>query len=162
MWIEPVNHGSAADMAERINELFEVGTGGGSGLGKVVADEQTNSLIVVGTEDAYLKLLEVMKKLDTRTGDVGRVHVLPLQHAIAEELAQTLQQMLTGQRTGGGRGGQPQSTGPGASGMFESDVQVTPDAATNSLVITSSMRDFAQLRLVVDKLDQPRRQVFIE
>lgn len=166
MWIEPVNHGSAAEMAERINELFEVGQGGGSGLNKVMADEQTNSLIVVGNEESYVKLLEVMKKLDTRPGESGRVHVLPLQHAIADELAQTLQQMLTGQRasTTGGRGGQaqPAATGGLGGGMFESEVQVTPDTATNSLVITSSVRDFAQLRLVIDKLDQPRRQVFIE
>jgi general secretion pathway protein D len=168
MWIEPVNHGAAAEMAERINELFEVGQGGGSGLTKVMADEQTNSLIVVGNEESYMKLLEVMKKLDSRPGESGRVHVLPLQHAIAEELAQTLQQMLTGQRSAGGRGGgqgqaPPAAAGGGVGGgMFESEVQVTPDAATNSLVITSSVRDFAQLRLVVDKLDQPRRQVFIE
>jgi len=166
MWIEPVNHGSAVDMAERINELFEVGQGGGSGLSKVVADEQTNSLVVVGNEESYVKLLEVMKRLDNRPGEGGKVHVLPLQHAIAEELAQTLQQMLTGQRTGqgGGRGNQAQQAAvtAGGAGMFESEVQVTPDVATNSLVITSSARDFAQLRLVVDKLDQPRRQVFIE
>src|SRR5690606_26418327 len=112
------------------------------------------------------KLLEVMKRLDSRPGESGRVNVLPLQHAIAEELAQTLQQMLTGQQAAAaGRGGQPPPSGAGpgvTTGMFESEVQVTPDTATNSLVITSSVRDFAQLRLVVDKLDQPRRQVFIE
>ena len=67
MWIEPVNHGSAAEMAERINDLFEVSEGAG-GLSKVIADEQTNSLIVVGNEDSYRKLLQVLKKLDSRPG----------------------------------------------------------------------------------------------
>src|SRR5690606_3123086 len=38
MWIEPVNHGNAEDMATRINDLFEVGEGGGGGLVKVIAD----------------------------------------------------------------------------------------------------------------------------
>ncbi len=168
MWIEPVNYGAAGEMADRINELFEVGEGGGGGLTKVVADEQTNSLIVVGTDDSYVKLLEILKKLDSRPGEAGRVHVLPLQHAVAEELAQTLQQMLSGQRqqAGGARRGQAAAAQAGAAGdaggMFEGEVAVTPDQATNSLVITSSARDFAQLRVVVDKLDQPRRQVFIE
>lgn len=164
MWIEPINYGAASEMAQRINDLFEVGQGTGSGLSKVIADEQTNSLVVVGNDEAYGKLLEILKKLDSRSGEAGAAHVLPLQHAVAEELAQTLQQMLTGQtQAQSRRGGGGQAAGAGnAGGMFEGDVNVTPDKATNSLVISSSARDFAQLRIIVDKLDQPRRQVFIE
>src|SRR5690606_24177602 len=104
MWIEPVNHGSAEGMAKRINDLFEVGEGGAGGAGglvKVVADEQTNSLIVVGTDESYLKLLQVMKRLDTRAGEIGSIHVLPLQHADAQDLSKTLQQMLSGRTSGG-------------------------------------------------------------
>ncbi|HEY6727307.1 MAG TPA: type II secretion system secretin GspD [Polyangiaceae bacterium] len=169
MWIEPVNYGAAEELAQRINELFELGGKAGqpgasaSGLNKVIADDQTNSLIVVGTEDSYLKLLEVLKRLDARPGETGRVHVLPLQHAVAEELAGTLSQMLSGQRSSGkAKKGDAGSATGDAGGMFEGDVQVTADVATNSLVITSSGRDYAQLRLVIDKLDRPRRQVFIE
>lgn len=158
MWIEPVNHGSAAELAERVNDLFEV-TDGTGGLSKVIADEQTNSLIVVGNDDAYKKLLQVLSKLDTRGGDSGAVHVLPLQHAVADELAKTLQQMLSSNAGGGKKG--KKAAGDGG-GMFEGDVAVTPDKATNSIVVSSSPRDFAQLRLVVQRLDQPRRQVFIE
>lgn len=167
MWIEPVNHGNAGDMASRINDLFEVGEGGGGGLSKVIADEQTNSLIVVGSDDSYKKLLQVMKRLDTRPGESGSVHVLPLQHAVADELAKTLQQMLgdVSSGRGGGRNARNNNnagnTAVGAT-MFEGDVAVTPDQATNSLVVSSSPRDFAQLRMVVDRLDMPRRQVFIE
>ena len=89
------------------------------------------------------------------------MHVLPLQHAVADELAKTLQQMLSGSSSGKKKS---RSSGGGgtAAGMFEGEVNVTPDQATNSLVVSSSPRDFAQLRLVVDRLDQPRRQVFIE
>ncbi len=157
MWIEPINHGSAEEMADRINDLFEVSEGTG-GLSKVIADEQTNSIIVVGNDDAYKKLLQVLSKLDSRGGDTGAVHVLPLQHAVAQELSKTLQQMLSGNK--GGKKGKKKSGDGG--GMFEGEVAVTPDQATNSLVVSSSPRDFAQLRLVVQRLDQPRRQVFIE
>ncbi|HEV8550190.1 MAG TPA: type II secretion system secretin GspD [Polyangiaceae bacterium] len=172
MWIEPVHHGTSADMAKRLNELFEIGTSGGaaaagaapgtaktpSGLSRVVADDASNSLIVVGTEDSYLKMLELLKRLDTEGTDKGHIHVLALQHAIAEELSQTLTQMLAGQASK-----QPGAAGVGsAGGMFEGDVRVTPDKSTNSLIVTSSGRDFATFRLVVDKLDRSRRQVFIE
>jgi general secretion pathway protein D len=170
MWIEPVHHGTAADMAKRLNELFEIGAPGAapagapgtakqpSGISRVVADDQSQSLIVVGTEDSYLKLLELLKRLDTQGTDAGHIHVLPLQYAISEELSQTLTQMLAGQANK-----QAGATGVGtAGGMFEGDVRVTPDKSTNSLIVTSSGRDFATFRLVIDKLDRPRRQVFIE
>jgi len=159
MWIEPVNHGDATSLAEQVNELFDVGAEGSGGLAKVVADEQTNSLIVVGTDDSYTKLLQVVRKLDTRPGEAGTVHVLPLQHAVADEMSKTLQQMLTGQ-VGKKKGGSP--AGGDGGGMFEGDVTVTPDQPTNSLVVSSSPRDFAQLRVLIDQLDRPRRQVFIE
>jgi general secretion pathway protein D len=172
MWIEPVHHGSSSDMAKRLNELFEIGTGGApgaapgapgtakqpSGLSRVVADDTSNSLIVVGTEDSYLKMLELLKRLDTQGTDAGHIHVLALQHAIAEELSQTLTQMLSGQAAKAPAGGAAGNAG----GMFEGDVRVTPDKSTNSLIVTSSGRDFATFRLVVDKLDRARRQVFIE
>jgi len=173
MWIEPVHHGTSADMAKRLNELFEIGSPGGgaaaaagaapgtaktpSGLSRVVADDQSNSLIVVGTEDSYLKMLELLKRLDTQGTDAGHIHVLALQHAIAEELSQTLTQMLAGQAAKAGTAGSGS-----AGGMFEGDVRVTPDKSTNSLIVTSSGRDYATFRLVVDKLDRSRRQVFIE
>jgi general secretion pathway protein D len=172
MWIEPVRHGSAADMAKRMNELFEIGSGApaapgapggagaakGSGLARVVADDASNSLIVVGTEDSYLRMLELLKRLDMEGTDTGKVHVLRLQHAIAEELSATLTQMLAGQAP---KQGAAPAAG-NAAGMFEGEVRVTADKSTNSLLITSSGHDYATLRLVIDKLDRPRRQVFIE
>jgi general secretion pathway protein D len=98
LWIEPVHNGSAPDLAKRVNELFELGAAPGqpggagakaSGLSKVIADEQTNSLIIVGTDDSYAKLFDLLRRLDSHSTDGGRVHVLPLQHAIADELAPT-------------------------------------------------------------------------
>ena len=165
MWIQPVNYGSASDLAQRITDIFELGTpGAGGGLTKVVADEGSNSLIVIGTEDSYLKLLEFMKRIDTAPSAEGKIHVLPLQHAVAEELAQTLTQMLQGAAAAPRQPGQRGAAGGAgnAAGMFEGEVRVTADRATNSLVVTSTGRDYAQLRLVIERLDQRRRQVFIE
>ncbi len=172
MWIEPVHNGTAQELAKRVNELFDLGTAAGapgsaganskaSGLSKVIADEQTNSLIVVGTEDSYLRLLEVLKRLDSQSAETGKIHVFALQHAIAEEMSATLNQML------GGAGGRPPAAagaapGGAAAGTFEGELRVTADKSTNSLIITSSNRDYATMRLVVDKLDHARRQVFIE
>ncbi|HVU03113.1 MAG TPA: type II secretion system secretin GspD, partial [Polyangiaceae bacterium] len=161
MWIEPINYGSAADMAKEFNEIFELnnpnGSKGAPGLMKVIADDKTNSLVIVGTEDAYLKLLELMKRVDIAPAASGKIRVLPLQYAMAEELAATMTQMLTGAKA------QANANQPGAPApVFEGEVRVAADKPTNSLVVTSSARDFAQIRVVVDQLDHARRQVFID
>ncbi len=163
MWIEPMHYGSAQQMAQRVNELFGLGGPPGTasqaaGLAKVIADPQTNSLIIVGTEDSYLKLLEMLRRLDSQPDDEGRVRVLPLQHAKADELANVLNQMLQGAKAA--QGAAPGT--PTGQNMFEGEVRVTADKPTNSLVVTSSGRDYATMRLVVTQLDMPRRQVFIE
>jgi general secretion pathway protein D len=174
MWIEPIHYGDARDYAKQVNDIFQLdkGTGGG-GLLRVLADEQTNSLIIVGSNEGYLRLLEFLKRVDTAPAAEGRIHVLSLQHAVADELAQTLTRMLSGTAaaTAGGRGrgaaaanaAAPAAGGGGpADGLFEGTVRVTSDKATNSLIVTSSTRDYAQLRMVIDHLDRERRQVFLE
>jgi general secretion pathway protein D len=164
MWLEPVRNGTAGEMAKRLNELFELGaqqpgqppSAKSGGLQRVVADDPSNNLIVVGNEDGYLRLLELMKRLDARPEESGtRVHVFPLQHAMAEELSKTLNEMLNAAP-------KPGATPGAANGMFEGEVKVTADKPTNSLLVNSSPRDYAALRMVIDKLDHSRRQVFIE
>jgi general secretion pathway protein D len=161
MWIEPIHYGSAGDMAKQFNEIFELNQPGGSkgapGLMKVIADDKTNSLVVVGTEDSYLKLLELLKRVDIAPAASGKIRVLPLQHAMAEELAATMTQMLTSAKAAAN------ATQAGAPApVFEGEVRVVADKPTNSLVVTSSARDYAQIRVVVDQLDHARRQVFID
>jgi general secretion pathway protein D len=197
IWIEPIHYASASDVTQRVNELFDTKGGGGpapsggkggaapaaasgGGMGggdlhisKIMADDRTNSIIIVSTEKAYLRVLEIIKKMDVPQSTEGEIHVFPLQHADATELTKTLNEIVTGQAApqapaqGGGRGGAapaPAAGGGGApvQGIFEGGVKVSADKATNSLVVTSSMRDYASLRAVVDRLDLPRRQVFIE
>jgi general secretion pathway protein D len=175
MWIEPIHYGDARDYAKQVNDIFQLDKGsGGGGLLRVLADEQTNSLIIVGSNEGYLRLLEFLKRVDTAPAAEGRIHVLTLQNAVAEELAQTLTRMLSGTGGGGGRGARGAAAGAAAApaapaagaggndGLFEGTVRVTADKATNSLIVTSSTRDYAQLRMVIDHLDRERRQVFIE
>ncbi|HEY2517596.1 MAG TPA: type II secretion system secretin GspD [Polyangiaceae bacterium] len=187
IWIEKINYASAADIASRINDLFEVKGGGGGGGGgkggappapagggggpsanpgemhvaKIVADDRSNSLVIVATERAYLRILELIKRLDVPQSGEGEIHVLALQHADATELTKTLNEIISGAaQAGAPAGGAAKGAAP--EGIFEGRIKVSADKATNSLVVTSSMRDYAELRSVVDRLDMARRQVFIE
>ncbi|MCK5690826.1 type II secretion system protein GspD, partial [Myxococcota bacterium] len=46
--------------------------------------------------------------------------------------------------------------------LFEGEIKVTADKATNALIIVASGHDFRALRRIIEKLDIPRRQVYIE
>ncbi|HLK37321.1 MAG TPA: type II secretion system secretin GspD [Polyangiaceae bacterium] len=173
IWIEPVHYGIASDVTARLNEVFDLKAGAKPGekgaptlsgdvhVTKIIADDRSNSIVIIGTERAYLRILEFIKRLDVPHTGEGEIHVLLLQHADATELAKTLNEIVTGAASAGGPGAQAK---PGSVPLtiFESGVKVSADKATNSIVITSSLRDFANLRTVIDQLDQPRRQVFIE
>ncbi len=187
MFIEPIHYASATDIANRVNELFDL-KGGSSGGGntpnpkggapatgasssggdlhvaKLVADDRSNSIVIVSTERAYLRVLELIKRLDVPQTGEGEIHVLALQHADATDLTKTLNEIISGANTAAtptGGAAKPVGASP-ASGIFEGGIKVSADKATNSIVVTSSLRDYASLRAVIDKLDQPRRQVFIE
>jgi general secretion pathway protein D len=169
----------ASDIANRLDEVFDLGKGGGAAPGKegkggpglssdlhiakILPDDRSNSLVIISTERAYLRILEFIKRLDVpmRTGE-GEIHVLALQHADATELAKTLNEIVTGAAATAGAAGQPGKPGATPLAIFESGVKVSADKATNSIVVTSSLRDFANLRTVIDRLDLARRQVFIE
>lgn len=53
-------------------------------------------------------------------------------------------------------------TGTGHSSIFENAVSVTADPATNSLIISASPQDYQTLHRVIEKLDVPRIQVFVQ
>ncbi len=192
IWMQPLHYAAAGEVAARVNDLFDIkagstpagkgaaaaGAGGAVGtsaagggdfhVAKVLADDRTNSVIIVATEKAYLRILELIKRIDVPQSAEGEVRVLPLQHADATELAKTLNEIVTGAaQPASGGAARPAAGGAGATpaanaGIFEGGVKVSADKSTNSIVVTSSPRDFASLRSVIDKLDKPRRQVFIE
>ena len=146
-------------------------------VSKILADDRTNKLIIICTHEAFLQIKLLLRELDVPESTEGqRIHVISLKHADAEELAQTLSSLAQG-GAGGGRGGrlrQPNNrrgnnnnnnrrpAGGASAALFEGDVKITADKATNSLVVTASKGDLSSVRRVIEKLDVPRFQVFVE
>jgi general secretion pathway protein D len=136
---------------------------------KILADERTNSLVIIATERAYLRILEMVRALDIPLEGEGRVHVHYVQHGDAEDIAQALTSIVGGGGGGAAPGGPPGAARPagaaaaaGGGTPFEGSVRISAHKPTNSLVITSSLHDYATLRNVIGRLDVERRQVFIE
>ncbi len=174
---------------------------------KIIPDTRTNSLIVSANRLGLQRIRELVKLLDVPIpGGEGKIHVIYLQNADAEELTATLQALFGGGgvapsrggtsrsktkgRTSGARSGLGSASGissagglssllstaglssagrtSGTSGRgtvaaeLEGGIRIAADPATNSLLIFASNRDFQILKEVIEKLDIPRRQVFVE
>ena len=125
-------------------------------LARILADARTNALIIIGSESAYLRIMELVKVLDVPMEGEGTMYVHKLQHPDAEELAKTLNTLSKGATTAA------RSTQNKGTEMFEGQLSISADKATNSLVIVATMRDYAALKSVIDKLDTVQRQVFVE
>ena len=161
------NRTPPASSAKSSAQTATIGASGESSIHNIIADERTNSLIIIATERAYLRVLEMIRQLDVALEGEGRVHVHYVQHSDAEDIANALNQLIGGaatpRRPGAGRNvAANQAASAGSGGLFEGDIRVTSYEPSNALVITSSLHDYMAIKRVVERLDAPRRQVFIE
>ncbi len=183
--IIPINYADAKDVAQKVLSLFEIQQQQTTttrrttrrtatpqvedieDVSKIIADERTNSLIVLASKRAIDRVRDIIKKLDQPldTAESGSIHVHYLKYANATELASTLSAV-----TSGAKAAATQSKGAkGASGtqavvaQLEGGINIGADETTNALIITASAKDYKTLvDELISKLDIPRRQVFLE
>jgi general secretion pathway protein D len=160
----PLEYATASEIAQTMNDVYQASTrrgvrreaGATSGpVPKIVPYDRTNDLIVRATETETIGIRAFIKLLDKETvrGE-GDIHVRYLQNANAEDLAQTLASI----RSGDTRTAKTGETPP----IISRDVQIVPDKATNSLVIMAKKEDYALLEDIIAQLDITRRMVHIE
>ena len=128
----------------------------GPALGEVtiIADERTNSLIVIASVYDTEKVKGLVALLDKEIPrGSGNINVYYLQHADSEELAKVLTALPEKTDEAAQKGKAP---------TISKEVQIVADKATNSLVITANKADYAVLEEVIKKLDIPRRMVYLE
>jgi general secretion pathway protein D len=184
----PIHHGEATKIAQMLTTMFGTTTGAappkpGTDLAtaselvpsKILVDERTNTLVISATEPAYQRAKALVDRIDVSVDMEagGSIHTYQLASAIAEELAQTLTKAISGE-SGAARTQRPTTPGApaqpqpppspldGLGASLQGAVHVIADKSTNKLLITSSNRDFVSLKDVIQQLDQPRRQVYIE
>jgi general secretion pathway protein D len=176
--IYPLKLAYAADIAKTLEGLYqETGPGGAAGARrsrfgkargaapKFIPDLRTNSLIVLAGADTHSDIEDLLSKLDIPAPEnTGKINVYYLENADAEEVAKVLSN-LSERRPGAS----PVTTGaaPGTvkgviTAELEGGVRITPDKATNSLIIIASINDYKTLVDVIKKLDIRRRQVYVE
>jgi len=121
---------------------------------KIIPDERTNSIVLVANADDTANIKKVIGDLDVAAPvGKGKINVYYLRNADAEEIAKVLMEIASKAK--------PQKE-PGKGVEFAGEVIITPDKATNSLVITASPQDYEVIKGVIEKLDIRRLQVFVE
>jgi general secretion pathway protein D len=193
-----VNHADAGVLGQQLADVFgaEVSSAGEGGLRagrprqpqapaqpqpqagelqreriRIITDSRTNSLIVLASRTRIDDIRRLVVKLDVPVSGGGRIHVYYLKYADSDDMADTLNSMLSGApKIGGGGGGgipgaaqaaQSQALRAAVTELAEG-VTVTSDKPTNSLVIQASPEGYDTLRQVIEKLDIRRPQVLVE
>ncbi len=133
----------------------------GSGSPSVIADQRLNALLVFGSETIKKAVREMVAKLDVSPPEASsKVNVYYLENTDATEMAKVLDSIVKGisaQATP-----QPGAAAPQASAFDSGKVTITPDKASNSLVIMASPNDYTNLVQVIKKLDRRSKQVFVQ
>lgn len=180
--VAQLRHAGARELAERLNKIFgsdrksstliagrpappskpgqPSGSGGSESAPEIIPEDRVNAIIIVATRHMTDRVLALIEQLDIPAPPgQGKINVYYLKNADAEEMAKVLNN-LTQSAAKPTRPGAPPK--PASAVQLESGVTVTPDKATNSLVITASKEDFETLSDVIEKLDIRQKQVFVE
>lgn len=178
LMVVQLKHASARNMAEELDQLIKMQGRTPSAPQpqqqfSIVADDRTNTLIILHRPEHRSLVEDLIAKLDTPTPTgVDKVHVYFLENARAEDLAQILSNLAGGAGSGAGAAAIPAAAQGGAAGaqravvarqiMLQEPVTIVADKATNALIIRAEAQDYQLLKAIIEKLDIQRAQVLVE
>jgi general secretion pathway protein D len=154
--VVPLEYASAESLSTTVSGLLESrqkqvkGRRAGPPL-KILSYDRINVIIVLADRQNTQMIKALVKALDQPTPKgAGNVQVVYLENAQAEELAKVLTGLPTKPQT---KGEQP---------IISTEVKIVADKATNSLVITAKPEEYQVLEPIIQQLDIPRKQVYVE
>jgi general secretion pathway protein D len=160
----PIHNAEAAKLVTLLDSVFKTpqtaarkGAAPSDRGAAFIADERTNSIIIVASEDDTHRVRSLIENLDQETPKgKEKIHVYYLEYAAAEELVAVLKDLPKADKT------QPPGGGAKETPVVSDKVTLTADKATNSLIITADRDDYATLLEIIRQIDIPRSMVYIE
>ena len=135
---------------------------------KIVAETSSNSLVLKAAEANLVFLQEIVKELDVSPSVQTQIRTFRLNYASAEDVAETLQEVLTGERSQNqGRmdawdraklRNWQREQGIDQSQGIVGNVNVSHNDRLNIIVISSDPRNFSIIEKVINELDQEQTQ----
>ena len=169
------------DMHKRIEKSKEDGAGIDMLRGRIyiAADESSNSLVLKASESNLVALKDVIRQLDTAPSIQTEIKIFRLNQAIAEDVARTLEEVITGQSAGRRPGSRAQwweqrewdrrrrevqreRQGQDFQGIIGT-VNVSSNERLNAVVVSTDPRNLPLIEKLVKELDQsdPQEEVRI-
>jgi general secretion pathway protein D len=173
LYFQPLSHISSQAAEKLLTDLLDLKKkdaqlpGAALYVGRLVAVERPNALIIVASDSSYQRIFELLRRIDILEPNETQVHVVALQHADAKKIVGPLADAIGTQapaqapRSGASAATAPTSTGT-VGQLLEGPAHISADETTNSLIVTAGPRDFANIKEVIAALDKAKRQVFIE
>lgn len=162
-WIFPLQNVDAVRLREELTPLFP------SAQTTIIANSETNSLVVVDQADIVRRIAAIINQLDRALTDEITVEVIHLKYADANEVARYLTDLFRPDEptTPGGQGapGRPnvQPGAPGAPGaaapqrgslaQLRGRVKFAADVRSNSLIVYASPANLARIRELIAQID---------
>ncbi|MGF1448090.1 MAG: secretin N-terminal domain-containing protein [Opitutales bacterium] len=187
-----LNNTSASELSSRLENLAQDNNRLGRYLQgtSITADDRTNQLVVVTHPSNVALITDVIEKLDVDVAPLTRSEVYSIRHAQAPDVADIIQQIISGQQSarenleapeqGVGRtapptqpavpGQAPQPSTPSAVAdsageanlQFSEFVTIVADERSNAIVAYGTGSDLEQLKDLIEKIDVILAQVLIE
>ncbi len=162
----PLENAAASAVSSTIDGFFAERSGLGPRV-DIDADERTNCLIVRAAPRDMGEVELLVNQLDRADSDaVMQTRTYKLKHALAADVAATVQDAIAAAAGGAGGAGDRKSAvlellsadveGQRLvkSGLLN-DVQITPDSHTNTLIITARAESMDLLMALIEQLDSP-------
>lgn len=139
---------------------------------RAVADIRSNSVVVAANEGNMRTIDDLIANLDRQLTDILRIKIYELKNANATQMATTLREMFRPQITATQNAGRPQQQGGQPNAPFgafgnrsgagagssllapNQEIEITPDARTNSVVVKASEDYIAVINEIVEQLDR--------
>ena len=134
---------------------------------KIIADASSNSIVLKASEANLVFLQEIIKDLDVSPTAQIQIRTFRLQYAAAEDVATTLQEVLTGESGNNRRRMDAwdrakltnwrREQGLDQEGIVGT-VNVSSNERLNVIVVSSDPRNFSIIKKVINELDQEQTQ----
>ncbi len=113
-----------------------------------------NLLLVIDSGVNISNVLSIIDTIDRPSETRGSINIYFLENADATELSKVLETLT--------KSAQTQRQPSGSAFESVSGITITPDKASNALIIVASPSDYQNILPIIKKLDKRRRQVFVE
>ncbi|MEW6056742.1 MAG: type II secretion system secretin GspD [Bdellovibrionota bacterium] len=127
---------------------------------RIIAYDQTNTLIITDTGSNIKKIVDMVQLLDIEGFDEG-LEVIRVKYASAQDIAKLIDQLLPGNQGGGAPAGAPGGIPRFRGAQFQARKtkeggvisHVIPDDRTNSLIVSANAKGLDQVKQLIGKLD---------